>query len=848
MIYADARACPACRGAISGEPRCPHCDFDLGSSQARQLWALFLEADQLVRFGRAASMRGPAVPEAAAAATSPTAPVGVTATTAPGVRPIDASSAPRYSPAAPTQPPHQWSTGSVLLGLGAVCLVVAAVIFATVAWGSLGILGRALILLAVTAVAGAGAAWASRRRLFGAAEALWGVFLGLITVDVLAAVAEGLFGLEWSDFAAVSLGWTVVVVGAAVVIVRWVRNAFEHDLFIPQLGAGLVVWISAPAVGARVGDALGRDELWFWAAFVAFAIALAVVAVGYFREMPWTLWPSAVLALGIVLVMLLAAIGALASGSPVVTPLEALPALTLIAVAAAGAALMVRLRPWLTGFAVLTALLVLAVAVNGWAWKGDVSSTVTWVVVSVLIALIAAFARSTGGWALGSRWAVVVAGVIVLLWTSGIAAANLQRIDTAAWFSSPTSIWVRPAEVQFAEGWWVIAVVAPLLVAWGAASRWASPTLAPASWWRPSAEVVGGVAIVTAVASTFLPFLVHAATLIVVGAVLALSLRRAPWFFAVVPPALVAFSMIVVPSDAAVTAWAWGLAAVGFVVCALASPETQEAPRRVVSAVSAGLATAAAIATVAQVVDLMDLAPDWWEVILASVAAATLLLTLALDELPWHRVAVEAVAGLSFAVAVLASTDDLATVALLCTIGAVAAAIVGLLDDDRRHLRWVAAGLVGLAWVTRLAASDVGTVEAYTAPFAVALLAAGVWRLHTDPRSRSWSALAPGLTMTLLPSLPQALGDATSLRAALLGLVALAVLGAGVHLKWGAPVVAGAGIALLIVLANVGPTALGLQRWILIALAGVVLLVVGTTWEKRVAEGRALMGRLAALR
>lgn len=847
MIYADPHACPACRGAISGESRCPHCDFDLGSAQARRLWTLFLEADRLVAFSRAESDRSRPAPATTRVATVAVEAAPVAAATAGGTD--GASEAgPRYRPAAPTEPPHTWSTGSILLGLGAVCLVVAAIIFATVAWGSLGILGRALILLAVTAVVGAGAAWVTRRRLFGAAEALWGVFLGLITVDVLAAVAEGLFGLQWSDFAAVSVGWTVVVVAAAVAIVRWSRAAFEHDLLVPQLAAGFAVWISAPAVGIRVGDALGRDELWFWAALVSFALALTVVAVAHFFRMPWALWPSAVLALGIVLVLLLAAIGALTSGDAVVTVLEALPALTLIAVAVAGGAAVTALRPWLTGFAVLTALLVLGAVVNGLAWKADLSASVTWVVLSVVVALIAVIARADGGWALGARWAAVVAGAVVLLWLIAVAAANLQRIDTAAWFESPADVWVRPAELAFHEGWWVVAVAAPLFVAWWATRRWPSPILVPAAWWRPSAEVVAGVVIVTAVASTFLPFLVHAATLVVVGAGLAVALRRGPWLFAVVPPALVGFSMVVVPSDAPVTAWAWGLAAVGFLVCVLVGVEASEVPRRVVSAVSAGLGAATAIATVAVVVDLMDLAPDWWEVVLAGLAAATLLLTLALDELPWHRLAVELVAGLAFAVSVLASADDAATVSLLCTIGAVAAAVVGLLDEDRHYLRWVGAGLVGLAWVTRLAASDVGTVEAYTAPFAVALLAAGAWRMHTDQRSRSWTALAPGLTMTLLPSLPQALGDATSLRAALLGVVALAVLAAGVVLKWGAPVVAGAVIALLLVLANVGPTALGLQRWILIALAGVVLLVVGTTWEKRVAEGRALVARLAALR
>lgn len=833
MIYADPHACPACRGAISGEPRCPHCDFDLGSQQARQLWALFQEADRLVRFGRTARPAG-----------APAA--GVSSASAPVVTPAAQPAA--STPQTPVAPPRSWSTGSILLGLGAVCLIVAAIIFATVAWGSLGILGRALILLAVTGVVGAGAAWATRRRLFGAAESLWTVFLGLITVDVLAAVAEGLFGLGWSDFAAVSVGWTAVVVGAAVAIVRWARSTVDHDLLLPQLGAGLSVWVSVPAVGIRLADEFGRAELSFWAGLIALAVALVVVAVAHVTRMRWALWPSGVLALCTLAVLVVTAAGTLSSDDPTVTVVEALPGLTLVAIAVAGGFLISRLRPWLAGFAVLAAVWIVGAVVNGWAWSADWSTTLAWVVVSVLVAAVAILARTGDGWALGARWAAVVAGTAVLLWAAGIATANLQRIDTASWFAAPTSVWVRPGEVAFRQGWWVLAVVLPLLVAWWAARRWTTPVLAPASWWRPLAELVAGAAVVTAVASTFLPFLVHAATLVAVGALLAVSARRAPWYFAIVPPAVVALAMAVVPGNAAVTAWGWGLAAVGFAVCAATGLEATEPGRRAVSAVSAGLTAAAAIATVGQVADLMSLAPGWPETILVVLAAATLLLTLALDELPWHRLAVEIVAGLAFLVAVLAESDDLASVALFCTIAAVAAAVVGLLDDDRSYLRWVAAGLVACAWVARLAASEVETVEAYTAPFAVVLLAAGVWRLRTDRESRSWTVLAPGLTMALLPSLPQALGDPTSLRAALLGLVSLAVLGAGAYLKWGAPVVAGASVALLIVLANVGPAALGLQRWILIALAGVALLVIGTTWEKRVAEGRALVARIAALR
>ncbi len=834
MKYADPHACPACRGVISGGNRCPHCDFDLGSLQARRLWGLFVEADRLVVEGRSVASPPPE-------ATPPTGQLH--GGSMPGDSVLVGSGAPTAAPV-PVRP--SWSTGSILLGLGAVCLIVAGIIFASVAWGSLGILGRAAILLAVTAVVGVCAAWATRRRLFGTAEALWTVFLGLITVDVLAAVAEGLFGLDWGDFAVVSVGWTVVIVGAGVAIVRWARAAFEHDLVMPQLAAGLAPWISAPALMNRLGES-SDENLWFWAALVSLMIPVAVLVVSRRLRLTWTFWPVAILSVCFVAVLVALAIEAAFWDEPLLTFFEALPTLTLAAAAVVAGVLGRPARSWAGGFAAVAAFFLLGVAATGWAGELEVSESAGLVAVAIVVALVALFAVKTDAWFLGVRWAAVIVGAALLLWALGVATSNLERIDKAAWFSSPADVWVRPTEMAITEGTWVVAVVAALLVGWWGLRRWTSPRVVPSAWWTPLALIAGGAAVVTAVASSLLPFLVHSAVLTAVGAALAVGVRRSPWAFGLVPPGVIGLAMVVVPTDATVTAWAWGLATAGFAVCALVGFDDPSDVRRGISAVSAGLTTGAAIATIGQVVDQVGVDRGWWSTVIAAGAAAALLLTLALDEAPWHRVAVEVVAAAALAVAVL-SAPDLATVSLLFTIGAVAAGLVGLLDDDRTYLRWVAAGLVGCAWIARLAANEVQTVEAYTAPFAVALLAAGVWRLRTDSGSRTWTVLTPGLTLALLPSLPQALADPTSLRAGLLALVAAAVLAVGVLLRWGSPVAAGSIVLLVLVLANVGPTALALQRWILIAIAGLVLLVVGTTWEKRVAEGRALIARLTALR
>jgi hypothetical protein len=171
----------------------------------------------------------------------------------------------------------------------------------------------------------------------------------------------------------------------------------------------------------------------------------------------------------------------------------------------------------------------------------------------------------------------------------------------------------------------------------------------------------------------------------------------------------------------------------------------------------------------------------------------------------------------------------------------------GLLNRRRRWCRWAGAALLGIAYVIRLADLGVDVVEAYTAPFAVALLAVGLWTM------RNWDvgtvrALGAGVTLALLPSLPQALGEPTSLRALLLGVVAVGMLAVGLTRRWRAPFVGGAVVTFLLVLANIGPWALGLPRWLLIAAVGAVAIAIGATWESRVRNGRAAASYVSAMR
>ena len=94
--------------------------------------------------------------------------------------------APRGAPSAQT----------LLLGIGALLLVIAGAVFAAVVWDRLGAFGQVALMLGATAGVGA-LAIRLRRRLEGTAEALAVVAAGLAAVDLMAAPMLGLLPERW---------------------------------------------------------------------------------------------------------------------------------------------------------------------------------------------------------------------------------------------------------------------------------------------------------------------------------------------------------------------------------------------------------------------------------------------------------------------------------------------------------------------------------------------------------------------------------------------------------------------------------------------------------------------------
>lgn len=193
-----------------------------------------------------------------------------------------------------------------------------------------------------------------------------------------------------------------------------------------------------------------------------------------------------------------------------------------------------------------------------------------------------------------------------------------------------------------------------------------------------------------------------------------------------------------------------------------------------------------------------------------------------------------------------------AFLALALALGGVIAAATAVRPERRRFASWTAAVLFLLATWVRLAVWDVTTPEAYTLPVTVPALAFGFLRRRRDPEASSWTAYGPGLAVTLLPSLCAAWTDPEWARPLALGVAALVVTLLGARFRLQALLLLGGTVLAMDGLHELAPyvvQAVGaLPRWLPPALAGLLLLAVGATYEQRRRDARRLRERLARMR
>jgi hypothetical protein len=205
------------------------------------------------------------------------------------------------------------------------------------------------------------------------------------------------------------------------------------------------------------------------------------------------------------------------------------------------------------------------------------------------------------------------------------------------------------------------------------------------------------------------------------------------------------------------------------------------------------------------------------------------------------RLTTEISGAVAALVAIGLAVTDAPMLALVLALVAVIAAGVAV-RPDRRPVGYAATALfVAAGWV-RLAAWEVTVPEAYALPVAVPALFVGALRRRRDPQASSWTAYGPGLAAALLPSLVAAWGDAHWLRPLLLGAGALLVTLAGARHHLQAPLVLGGSALALVTLHELAPylvqVAGALPRWAPPALAGLLLLALGATYEQRLRDVR----------
>ncbi|MFI6584041.1 SCO7613 C-terminal domain-containing membrane protein [Embleya sp. NPDC050493] len=169
----------------------------------------------------------------------------------------------------------------------------------------------------------------------------------------------------------------------------------------------------------------------------------------------------------------------------------------------------------------------------------------------------------------------------------------------------------------------------------------------------------------------------------------------------------------------------------------------------------------------------------------------------------------------------------------------------------RTPARLAALPLLFAAYWLRLALSDVTHPEAYTIPLGLVLLVEGMLRRRAHPDTDSWAAYGGPLAVLLLPSLPLAVSQGEPIRPSLLGAAAIVTLLVGARFRLQAPLFLGATVlatvGLVHLLPHLAPVYDAVPRWAVLGTAGLLLIVIGAGYERRLRDLKRLrraVGRL----
>lgn len=831
--YADPRRCPDCHGPIGrDDPACPTCHLPLRGTTAAELYHTLTTADTLLARLRAAAP----VAGAPSAPAGPGLPVDLPGT-GPSRRPgLSAASVPR-----------------VLLGLGALCLLVAALVFLAVTWSHMGVGARTATLVGFTAVAGALAAWTCRRDLRGAAEALGLVSLGLLTMDVFGARAADWFGEVSTPGFLVLLG--VVLAGAGGGAALLARRTAVGALTSAEVVAGMGVAALTVGVAELDPDRAG-------ALLVAATVLAGVLTGATFRvRLRFT---AALAALAAVLAwfgQLAHAVQSVSDPSFVALWGRGEVLELLVSAALAGSPALVRDLPTparVAGGGLGLTVLAVALALPALDETGTV---VTLTGLGVLLGAGAVAWLLPRPWGLTALLTQLVAGAGVLVACAAIATSvsvRLAEVVAAGWDGRPGD--VLPAAAAGVPAPWLAPLIVVALLLTGATLARASATLddvvSTVTDLSVGAGVVAAAGIVTLASYPVPVWTVLLAAVTAAAGLLAWWSARSG--AATLPVASVFLGVAVALGlyDEWFTVVATGAVLVAAVLVHLRT-------RSVETAAVAGALAPVALAGNVWAWGALAGAGGSWTGLAGLLLLAAVTLTLPLHPPAWWRcgAATAARTGVEAGAAAVALPLGLAgvlsdtagrhatwTAVYLTLVGAVVVA-TSLLRADRRQLAWPGSALLVLATWVRLADLGVHEPEPYTLPAAVALVAVGVLRLRRDPAADTLGTVAPGLTLALVPSLLWVLDEPMTLRGLLLGLGCLALVLVGLRRQWSAPLALGAVVGAVLVVRMSAPYVDdAVPRWVLIGAAGALLIATGITWERRLQEARHLVGYVRSLR
>ena len=747
----------------------------------------------------------------------------------------------RSAPVAPPLPAAQArreatapGVQNLLLVLGGILLALAATAFTLVSWGSMGIAGRALVLGAVTLAALGAPVALLRRGLRSTAESIAGIGLVLTVLDTYAlhevAFPDG-DGVSFAAAASAVLAviWTAYGIGTAALPRPAVTRTdpttapASPTLLLPLPAAlavaqlPLILWAIAAGGGPRTITAAV-----LLTAVIDMVVALrvtpkavrAVAAGGAFGMGGWGVLAAGLISLD-------------AAG-----PGAAARAAALFALAAAGAfgaAWLASGRGLRTSTAAAGGLFVVA-ALGGllraalpadWTVPGCLACGIA------LLALVRGRLPEPVRHGLGRASGIVQASAV--LWT--LPAVGVTLLGPAAWLSRAWS--GAPGDAREAAArdtfWPAHATTTPLILIAVAAVLALSVRAAE---WRPraltAALTLTWAAVLTLPTALQLPYnvglLVYGGTVMVL---LALRHRMATTLALVTSLSLACLALAAEPATLTVLA---SLTA----VFAAAAWRGRLAPAS--AAASLGYATALACAVGAS----LDWQPQHIALLMLLVPLTAALLAARITD-PATTKAVEITGAAAALIAIDLATAELPLLAVVLALCGVIVAGTAI-RPERRSLGYVAAALFVLAGWVRLGTWNVTDPEAYTLPVTVPALFVGALRRRRDPSATSWTAYGPALTVTLAPSLLAAWTDPHWTRPLLLGTAALAVTLLGARHRLQAPLVLGGTTLALDALHELAPYLAqvvgALPRWAPPALAGLLLLALGATYEQRIRDAR----------